>query len=211
MFFHQIKICLKLLLQPVNLQACLPIHMRLLGCLTISLCLPAILQWSRVKRPTKPCQSRLSIPGAAVDPGGSHPHHLSKPRFGRTPPSGSGWQFYISSHYSMLCLWLTHILVSRCCTASPSWSPGSAAASPSRCSTSTRQRCSPQAGGSCWPPPSRSTSSSLTLHCLWNQIWTQIGKFENKDAHKYLFFFSSWLTQQESCWLQCWSELLEFR
>ena len=92
MFFHRIKICLKLLLQPVNLQACLPIHMRLLGCLTISLCLPAILQWSRVKRPTKPCpcQSRLSIPGAAVDPGGSHPHHLSKPRFGRTPPSGSG-------------------------------------------------------------------------------------------------------------------------
>ena len=30
-------------------QACLPIHMRLLGCLTISLCLPLILPWSRVR------------------------------------------------------------------------------------------------------------------------------------------------------------------
>ena len=108
MFFHRIKICLKLLLQPVNLQACLPIHMRLLGCLTISLCLPAILQWSRVKRPTKPCQSRLSIPGAAVDPGGSHPHHLSKPRFGRTPPSGSGLPIlYLLSLFNALSL--THI------------------------------------------------------------------------------------------------------
>ena len=33
---------------PLCSQACLPIHMRLLGCLTISLCLPALLPWSRV-------------------------------------------------------------------------------------------------------------------------------------------------------------------